>query len=68
MKSFLDNFNNFLNDTVKGCAASADFIGSQVKLMTSRVSSSNTEYVTAYEYNVIEDGFYMFEMPVGGSS
>ena len=53
MKSFFDNFNNFFNDTVKGYTASADFIRSQVKLMTSSVSSSNTEYVTACEYNVV---------------
>ncbi len=67
MKSFFDRFNNFFNDAVKGYTASAEFIRSQVKLMTSSVSASN-EYVTAVEYTVIEDGFYMFEMPVGGSS
>ena len=66
MKSFLDTFNNFLNDTVKRFAASDDFIGSQVKLTTFEVSNPNTEYVTAYEYNVIEDGFYIFEMPMRG--
>lgn len=64
MKNFFDRF---FNDTVKGCAASADFIESQVKLMTSSVSSSNTEYVTAFEYNVVEDGFYMFEVPMSGT-
>lgn len=67
MKSFFDNFNNFFNETVKGYTASADFIRSQVKLMTSSVSSSNTEYVTACEYNVVEDGFYMFEVPMSGT-
>ena len=64
MKNFFDRF---FNDTVVGYTASAEFIGPKVTLLSSAVSTTNTEYVTACEYNVVEDGFYMFEVLMSGT-
>ena len=65
MKNFFDRF---FNDTVVGYTASAEFIGPKVILLSSEVSTTNTEYTTLREFTVDEDGFYFFLVPFSGNS
>lgn len=65
MKTFFDRF---FNDTVVGYTASAEFIGPEVTLLSSEVSTTNTEYTTLREFTFDKDGFYFFLAPFYGTN